>query len=160
MITQPHSRARFAQRLRRAPAHARDHDQRALHPGPAVLDGRLEHGLIQAGFTDRELGGVHTDRQPAGAGIDVVAGERTLAAPVEAARRVQSERVRGDHRAFAQDRQHVLRQIVSMHDAHWGCGQPAGKASTAAEPHAPEHRGANAPAVEPDLTTYHQLPYL
>ena len=119
VITQPYGRARFAHGLRRAPAHPGDHDQRALRPRAAVLDGGLEHGLVQAGFADRELGGVHAHRQPAGPGIDVVAGERALAAPVEAPRCVQSEGMRGYHRAFAEDRENFLRQIVSMqaHDA-------------------------------------------
>ena len=65
----------------------------------------LQHRPVEPGVADRELGGMHADREPAGAGVEIVARERALAAGVELAAGIERERMRRDHGALAQRRQ-------------------------------------------------------
>ena len=51
----------------------------------AVSTASSQHRLVQADLADRELRRVHADREPAGAGVEVVAGQRALAPLVEPA---------------------------------------------------------------------------
>ena len=87
-------------RLRSPAGQARHQDQRlARRPVPRRVRGKLLHRLIQPGFADCELRGMHPDRQPAGPRVDVVAGERPLPARVKLARSIQRQRMGGNHRA-------------------------------------------------------------
>ncbi len=63
---------------------------------------QLEHRLVQADLADRELRGMHAHRQAAGAGVEVVARQRTLVPQIEPALRVQRQRVRRDDGAASQ----------------------------------------------------------
>ena len=58
----------------------RVHSARRLH-------GELQHRPVEADVADRELRGVDADRETAGAGIEIVAGERALPARIELALR-------------------------------------------------------------------------
>jgi hypothetical protein len=80
-----------------------DHHNRPLR-ALRLLCGEPQHGLVQACFADRELRGVHADRESAAARSEVIARERALAALVEAAPRVERERMRRDHGALVQRR--------------------------------------------------------
>ena len=77
----------------------------------------FEHRPIEPDLADRELRRMHADREPARAGIEVVAAERALAADIELAIGVERERMRRDDGAAAQRRQH-LRGPVSPVRSH------------------------------------------
>ena len=79
-------------------------------PSHAPSDRRAQHRLVQTA-TRRELRGVHTHREAAGAGIGVIAGERALAAGVEPARGIERERMGGDHGAAPEGGEHFGGQI-------------------------------------------------
>ena len=49
---------------------------------------------------------MNADRETTGSGVDVVAAERPLPPPVEAAVAIERQGMRGNDRALAQDRQH------------------------------------------------------
>jgi hypothetical protein len=68
------------------------------------LRGNAQHRLVQAALADRELGGVHTHRQAARAGVQVVARQCALAPLVELAPRVQRQRVCRNDGALTQQR--------------------------------------------------------
>ena len=95
-----------------APAKARDHDRRLARPLGCAAHGELQHRLEQSGFADGELGGVDAHRKAAGARVEVVAGERPLAAGVQRARGIERERMRGDHHALAQRSQYLRMPIL------------------------------------------------
>ena len=65
-------------------------------------------GSVEPDVADRELRRVDADREAARAGVEVVAGQRPLAALVEAAVGVQRERMRGDDGAGAEHGEDVL----------------------------------------------------
>ena len=94
----------FLAGLVRAAGEAGDHDRRDVRPLGRGAHRELEHRLIKADVADRELRGVDADREPAGAGVEVVAGERALAPRVELARRIKRERMRRNGDAAAQRR--------------------------------------------------------
>ncbi len=76
----------------------------------AVSAASFKHRRVQAGLADRKLGRVHAHGQSAGAGVEVVAGQRVLAAWIEPARGIQRQRMRGNHRALFQDGKDVGRE--------------------------------------------------
>ena len=80
VVTERARRPRLCDRLLSASDRARDHEQRSVGPAGGGLGRELEHGLVEAGLADCELRRVDADREAAGAGIDVVAGEGALAA--------------------------------------------------------------------------------
>lgn len=94
-------------RLLHRPAHPRDADDRRprgvtpLVPG-ALLGGQGQDGAVQPVVTERELRGVDPDGDAARPRVQVVAGQRPLAALVEAAPGVQGEGMGGDHGAAVQ----------------------------------------------------------
>ena len=55
------------------------------------------------------------DGETARAGVEVVPGERPLTSPVEAAVRVQRERMRGNDGAGAEHGEDVLRDLAPVH---------------------------------------------
>ena len=87
-----------------AAGEAGNHHLRDVRPLGRGAHRELEHRLIKADVADRELGGVDADREPTGAGVEVVTGERALAHRVELARRVERERMRRNRDAAAQRR--------------------------------------------------------
>jgi hypothetical protein len=58
------------------------------------------------------LGGVHADREPARAGIEIIAGERALAPRIELAIAVERERMRRNHHALAQRGEHLRGPVL------------------------------------------------
>ena len=67
---------------------AGDHNERMPGPAGCGLGCQLQHGAVEAGLADLELGGVYANGEPAGTGTDVVAGERALRLAIELPRRV------------------------------------------------------------------------
>lgn len=63
---------------------------------------------------DGELGAMDPDREAAGAGIEIIPGQRPLAALVEPPVAVESERMGRDHRALAQSRQNGPWNVSAM----------------------------------------------
>ncbi len=112
VVAEAARRLRLAHRLRRAAGETRDHDQRTARPLHSAAHREREHGLVEPDVADGELGGVHADGEAAGAGIEVVARQRPLATGVEPALRIERERVRGDHHAPAQGREHLVGPIL------------------------------------------------
>ena len=102
MIAEIARELRLVHRLRRAAGEPGDHDRWLARPVARGAHRKLEHRPIEPDVADRELGGMDADREPAGAGIEIVAGERALAARVELAVGVERERMGGDHDALAQ----------------------------------------------------------
>ena len=111
MIAEAARDLRFAGGLRGAAGKPGDHDRRRLRPFARGAHRELEHRLVEPDLADRELRGVHADREAAGAGVEIVAGERALAARVELAVGVERERMRRDHGAAAQRRQDLGRPV-------------------------------------------------
>ena len=85
MIAEFARELRLLNRLRGAADHAGDHDRRDGAPIRRRVHRKLEHRPIEPGLADRELRGVDADREPAGAGIEIVASERTLPPRIELA---------------------------------------------------------------------------
>ena len=113
MVAEAARNIRLAQGLLRPAHQARDHDQRP--PGLARdLGRRRQHRLVKPGLANRELGRMHADGEPGGAGIDIVAAERPLAPKIERAPRIERQRMRRDHRSLAQRAEHALRQLTPM----------------------------------------------
>ena len=73
--------------------------------------GKLQHRPIKPGLADRELRGVDADREPTGAGIEIVASERTLPPRIELAFCIERQRMRRYDDALAQQREHLRRPI-------------------------------------------------
>ena len=119
VIAEAARRLCLAHRLRGAPGEPGDHDRRRGRPLGGAAHRQLQHRPVEPGVADRELGGVDADREPAGAGVEVVAGQRALAAGVELALGIERERMRRDHDAPAQRRQH-LRGPVLPAQSHRG----------------------------------------
>jgi hypothetical protein len=105
---------RLLDRLRGAADQPRDHDRRRARPFGGAAHGELQHRLEQSGLADRELGGVHADREPARARVEIIARERALAARVELAPSVEREQMRGDHHALAQRGEYLRRPILPV----------------------------------------------
>ena len=61
------------------------HRQRPLGPGRRGFGGKFKHRPVEPDLADRELRGVDADRQPAGAGVDVIARQCALMRGVERA---------------------------------------------------------------------------
>ena len=118
-----------------APDRAGDQEERSIRPALRRFHRQLEHRLVEAELADRELGRVDADREPARAGVEVVAGERPLTSPVEAAVRVQGERMRGNDGAGAEHGEDVLRDLAPVHrlpELRRGCGADKGGIAEAA----------------------------
>ena len=94
-----------------------DQRQRPLGPARRRLGGELQHRPVQADVADRELRGVDADREPAGAGVDVIARQRALMDGIEAAIGVERQRMRGDHRALGDQAPHLGFDVAMMHGA-------------------------------------------
>ena len=94
---------------------ARDQRQRALGPVGRRLRRQLQHRPVQADVADRELRGVDADREPAGAGVDVIARQRALMHGVERAVGVERQRMRGEHRAVGDQAPHLGIHLAMMH---------------------------------------------
>ena len=109
----------FGERLIRPSHEARDPHQRPPAPGVGGLGGEPQHRLVEARLPDRELGGMDADREPAGAGIDVVAGERPLPLGVQQAPGIERERMGRDHHAACERHAHRRRHVApgEAHDA-------------------------------------------
>src|SRR5438046_1669979 len=60
-------------------------ERRDLYSAALIDCGKFKHRPVQADVSDGELGGVDADREPAGAGVDVIAGQRALVDEVELA---------------------------------------------------------------------------
>src|SRR5262249_59049250 len=80
VIAKPARELRLLDRLRGAADKSRDHDFGRARPFLGAAHGELQHGLEQGGLADRDLGGVDAAREPARAGVEIVARERALAA--------------------------------------------------------------------------------
>ena len=117
--------ARLGARLLRPAAGAGDEERprrfaKAAEARPVArgLRGDRQHLLEQAGLADRELGRVDADGEAAGTGVEVVARQGALAAPVEPARRIERERMGRDRepveQALAQDGDGERCRIVAM----------------------------------------------
>ena len=81
---------RLLDRLLGAADHAGDHDDRAARPFGRGARGKLQHRPVKPGLADRELRGVDADREPAGAGVEIVAGQRPLPPRIELALRIRA----------------------------------------------------------------------
>ena len=75
----------FRDRLAGRAHQTRDQRERPLGPGGRGFRGKFKHRPVQADVSDGELRGVDADREPAGAGVDVIAGQRALVEGVELA---------------------------------------------------------------------------
>ena len=118
-------------RLLRGADGPRDPDERPPRAALGLrgdLRGEAEHRLEETGLPDRELRGVHADRDPPRAGVGVVAGEGDLAALVEPPLGRERERVGGDDVPVEQPRPQVLELLRIAHpsprsgSACRGCG--------------------------------------
>ena len=114
MIAEVARDLRLADGLPGAAGKARDHDRSLSRPLHGALHRKLEHGPVEPDVANGELGGVDADREPADAGVEIVAGESALAAGVELAVGIERERMRGDHHALAQRREHPRRPVLPM----------------------------------------------
>ena len=111
---------------RRRACSVRPHDARdAGRAGASVharagLGRELEHRAVEPGLADRELRRVDADREPAGAGVEVVARQRALPPLVEAASRVERQRVGGDDGPGPERRQGVCGDVSPVHQPSSG----------------------------------------
>src|SRR5919109_858039 len=103
---------RLLDRLRGAAGEARDHDRSFARPARGGAHREFQHRLEQSCLANGELGGVHADREPARAGIEIIAGEGALTPGIELAVAVERERMRGNHYALAQRREHLRGPFV------------------------------------------------
>src|SRR5262249_10806011 len=115
---------RLLARLGGATDEPRDHDWRLARPFLGAAHGKLQHRLQERGIADGELGGVDADRESACAGVEIVAGERALAARVELAISVECERMRRYHHALAQRGEHLRVPILPARH-HEACARIA-----------------------------------
>ena len=107
---------RLGDRLSGGAAKARDHHYRARRPIRGCARRGFQHGLVEADVADGELRGVDADREPAAAGIEVIAAEGALPARIEPASGVQCQRVRRNDAALAQQVQDGGRQLRTVHE--------------------------------------------
>jgi hypothetical protein len=112
VIAEPACNLRFPHRLRGESGQSCDHQRSPARPFGGAAHGEVEHRLEQAGLADGELRGVDADREPARAGIEIVARERALAAAIELAITIERERMRRDHHALAQCGKHLRVPIL------------------------------------------------
>ena len=127
MVAEAERDIRLGERLLRPPDEARDPHQRPVGPGVRGLGGELQHRLVKPRITDRELRGVDADREPAGAGIDVVAGERPLPLRIQPALGVERERMGRDHHAPRERGPHRRRHVIpgQAHEAAGAWNTPS-----------------------------------
>ena len=111
VIAEPARELRLLDRLRGAADQAGDHDRGMARPFGRRAHRKLEHRPIKPGLADRELRGVNADREPARAGIEIIAGERALPLRIELALRIQRQRMRRYDDALAQQREHLRRPV-------------------------------------------------
>ena len=118
---------RLGERLFGAPDEARDPHQRAGGPGVGGLSGELQHRLVKPRVPDRELRGVDADREPARAGINIVAGESPLPLRIQPALGVERERMRRDHHALCERGPHRRRHVIpgQAHEAGGAWNTPS-----------------------------------
>ena len=112
--------SRLGDRLLAAPGDSGDEEERPRRPRARRLDRELEHRAVEPDVADRELRGVDADGETAGAGVEVVARECSLAALVEAAIGVERERVGGDHGSGAEDRERLGGNVLPAHQPSSG----------------------------------------
>ena len=113
VVAEPGRDPRLGDRLAAAPGEPGDHRDRAVGPARGGLGGERQHRLVEPGLADGELGRMDADGEPAGAGVEVVAGERPLAPGIQPAPGVERQRMRRDHGAAADQRPHRRRNVVS-----------------------------------------------
>ena len=113
---------RFAHRLPGPPDGAGNPDQRPVRPRIGGAGGEGEDRFEQPRFANRKLRGVDSDRDSARTGVDVVAGQRPLAPPIESPVPRQRERVRGDDHAAVQDVEDLAWKlgVVQAHGRRFG----------------------------------------
>jgi hypothetical protein len=111
VITEGTGDASFVFRRGRVARQAGDHDDRPLR----FLGGDPQHRLVKPRVADRELRRVHAHRQPAAAGVEVIARQRALPALVQPAACVESERMCRDHGAATQQRGDLGGQLGAVH---------------------------------------------
>ena len=121
----PQRDLRLAHRLLRRTGKAGDQRQRTLGPIRRRLGRKLQHRPVQADVADRELRGVDADREPAGAGIDVIARQRALMHLVELAVGVERQRMRGQHGAVGDQAAHLGFDLAVMHGVSYPNSGPA-----------------------------------
>ncbi len=95
-----------------------DQRQRPLGPGCRGLRGQFQHRTVQPDIADRKLRGVDADREAAGAGVDVITGQRTLTRRVEGAIGIKCQRMRRDHGAVGNQPPHLGFHLAMMHGEH------------------------------------------
>src|SRR3954465_13532721 len=81
---------------------AGDHDRGTARPFSRRLHRKVEDSPREPGVADRELGGVNAARTPAGAGVELVAGECALPPWIELALCIERQRMRWYDLALAQ----------------------------------------------------------
>ena len=94
MIAERGRTFRFSDRLRRGPADTRDADHVA---GAHLFRGQRQHRREQAGRANCELCSVDADREAAGARVQVITSQRSLAALIEFAFRRQGQGMRRNY---------------------------------------------------------------
>ena len=114
MITEFRRHPRLGDRLGRLPGETGDEGNRPFCPIVRGFRGKFQDRRVEARLADGELGAVHADRQPAGAGVEVIATERTLAAPVEPSLRIKRQRMGGNDASPTQDCEDVVRQFATV----------------------------------------------
>jgi hypothetical protein len=112
VVTEIARDARFLQGLGGIAAQARNHDCLAALPFPRAAHCVLQHRLVVPRLANGELGRMDADRQSAGTGVEVVAGQRALARSIKPAVTVERQRMRRNNRPFAQGREHLRRPIL------------------------------------------------
>ena len=95
---------------------AGDQECRARYPGRCLFGGQLKDRFEQVHFPDRELGRVHTDRQPDDTGVEIIAAQRALTPFVQRAVGRQRQRMGRYHTAAPEGGQGVARNVPNLHD--------------------------------------------
>ena len=111
VVPQAQCRLPLGEGLFGLPHQAGDFDDGAVAPIRNGLRGVFQHQTVQTGLPDGELGCVDPNRQSTGAGIQVIAAERRLAAFVELSLRIQGQGMCGNNGALAEHRQHAFGKI-------------------------------------------------
>jgi hypothetical protein len=125
MIADAARRPGFADSLLRRAAKTSDHHERPLGPACCGLSREFQHRPIHLDIADRKLRGVHADRKPAGAGVNVITRQRALMFFVELAVGVERERMGGQHRAFVNQPPHLGFHLAMMHGDPYPYSGPA-----------------------------------
>src|SRR5581483_7699633 len=115
----------FAHRLSRRAREAGDQRQRALCPVRCRLGRKLQYGPVKTDIADCELRGVDADREPTGAGIDVVTRQRALMHMIELAVGIEREWMRGQHRALGDQAPYLGLDLAVMHGVFYPNSGPA-----------------------------------